>query len=723
MTATPPSRRIGVRALPVLLLAGLCTTTIACSDDAREDPVFGSGDPASDAPGSTAGPILSSETLGSEDCDPIHRGHCAMPWPSNLYLHEAPERGTGFELRFGETTLPANNRGEHIDPAPYRRMDGYSPGTPLILFWPDLDFAESGLARQDNLESSIAEDAPIIWLRVDDDGVVERVPYFAEVDVYPDTGANERALFVRPAVILEEGARYVVGVRGLRNTDGQAIAPEPAFEALRDGRTAGMPTLASRQERFDDLLGILEDYGVPRDEWIVAWDFVTASTDGLHGPMLRMRDRALELMPDGAEIEITSVRRFLAEADPERPELDVSDENFLHIEAQYRSPLFMRRATLGGADNPAWVFNLDADGQVVEARDDQGELLYSENRIWILIPRSAEAGATQGLMLYGHGLLGTGGQTLGGYNRRIANDHNYIYFGISMLGMSSEDLDTVFGLLANLSRFPYLADRLHQGVIDSVMVGRGVRNALPDLLPVALEASGVFSEDEEIPTIAIDTDDLVYSGISQGGIFGATVVAVSPDITRGHLGVPGNNYSTLLHRSSNFGVYFIVMRGSYRSAVDRAIVLSTIQLLWDGTDPVSYVRRASGSPFPNTPQSSILLVPVKGDWQVEVQTNEFAARSNMGIALMENYDREREPWGITPTPYPHVGSGVVLWDYGNPWPAASRNVPPNDAFGDPHGAPRNDREHGRQLAHFLRTGEIIDVCEGAPCMRGAALEQ
>ena len=49
-----------------------------------------------------------------------------------------------------------------------------------------------------------------------------------------------------------------------------------------------------------------------------------------------------------------------------------------------------------------------------------------------------------------------------------------------------------------------------------------------------------------------------------------------------------------------------------------------------------------------------------------------------------------------------------------PWPATG-NVPPTDPPGDPHGLPRRLDAHNRQMDHFFRTGEIIDVCGGDGC--------
>jgi hypothetical protein len=129
---------------------------------------------------------------------------------------------------------------------------------------------------------------------------------------------------------------------------------------------------------------------------------------------------------------------------------------------------------------------------------------------------------------------------------------------------------------------------------------------------------------------------------------------------------------------------------------------------------VSYYRHITAEPFPNTPVHHVLLAPAKGDWQVAVITTEIIARTNIGVMLMENYDDERTPWGIPQQTYPYSGSGIVLYDHGNPWPPAG-NLPAMTGEGDPHGLPRRLPAHNQQLDHFLRTGEIIDTCGGDGC--------
>jgi hypothetical protein len=226
-----------------------------------------------------------------------------------------------------------------------------------------------------------------------------------------------------------------------------------------------------------------------------------------------------------------------------------------------------------------------------------------------------------------------------------------------------------------------------------------------------------FPELEEVVSrgIVVNKDELFYSGISQGGIYGASYVALSPDVTRGHLGVPGNHYALLLHRSGNFGPFFAAVSISYPKRMSQAILLQAVQLQWDGADPVTYYRHITAEPFEGNEPHHVLVVPAKGDKQVAVVTNEIVARSEIGIPLLAHYDDERVVDGAPEQPYPHVGSGVVLYDFGNPWPTEQANLPPKSEVEDPHEGPRQLEYHNDQMVHFFRTGEIIDVCGGDGC--------
>ncbi len=639
------------------------------------------------------------------DCDPLDPGACAYPWPSPLYLEPDESRATGFTLSFGPTTLPQNSVGDHIDPGPYRRMDGYGLGVPIMALFPNLDLTP--LPSEASLAESIEADSASLLLEVDEAGEMRRVPHWCELDSQ-EMDPLKRTLFLRAGEILKEDTHYIVAFRGLQDVDGEPIPRSEAFAALLDGSAEGH--LATRGADFHATFEGLERQGVDLATLNLAWHFRTASSDGLHGRMLHMRDAGLEAVGEsGPELTITEVETYLREDDGSGAA--VHPHTALRIRGTMRVPHFMKRSpeVLGVS---GWHFNLGEDG--LPAQDG-----WVEAPIWINVPHAALEGRPMGLVNYGHGLFGDGKDVVdigwtrpcgkwpprpcGGHNSLIGDQNDLIFFATDMWGMSETDREELaLTLLQDLSNFRWLADRLHQGLLNYLLIARAMRERLQDL-PEIQERG-----------IVIDPEQLYYSGISQGGIFGATYMALSTETTRGHLGVPGANYALLLHRSVDFEEFFAVLRAVYLDTRDQAISLAAIQLLWDGTDPISYYRRVAADPFPDTPAHQVIVSPAKGDWQVANVSVEVVARSGIEVPILGVYDEEREV-PLAPTQaYPHTGSGVVLWDFENEWPAPG-NSPPQDEAGDPHESAKQLDPHIEQMVHFFRTGEIIDVCAGEPC--------
>src|SRR5688572_29599213 len=70
-------------------------------------------------------------------CNPLGDGaSCLAPWPSSAYL--APDDGTtsGYRVALPVEGMPVNIDGVVIDPAPWNRMDGFSPSGALLAFFP-----------------------------------------------------------------------------------------------------------------------------------------------------------------------------------------------------------------------------------------------------------------------------------------------------------------------------------------------------------------------------------------------------------------------------------------------------------------------------------------------------------------------------------------------------------------------------------------------------------
>src|SRR5688500_2259467 len=113
--------------------------------------------------------------------------------------------------------------------------------------------------------------------------------------------------------------------------------------------------------------------------------------------------------------------------------------------------------------------------------------------------------------------------------------------------MAIKDIPKAVTILQDASRFDTLAHGLQQGYLGFLYLGRAL-----------LHAEGITAHEafkDEAGGSRVERSELYYDGKSQGGIYGGTLLAIAPDHERAVLGVPGMNYSTLLHRSVDFDKY------------------------------------------------------------------------------------------------------------------------------------------------------------------------
>ena len=214
---------------------------------------------------------------------------------------------------------------------------------------------------------------------------------------------------------------------------------------------------------------------------------------------------------------------------------------------------------------------------------------------------------------------------------------------------------------------------------------------------------------------------LFYDGNSQGGIMGGSLTALAPDFNRAVLGVPGMNYSTLLRRSVDFDQYAQVLYANYPNELERPLILSLIQMLWDRGEANGYAHHMTSDPYPNTPPHTVLLHVAFGDHQVANVTTEVEART-IGAACA----CPRSIRAATATSTRTTGSRQVqhlpVSRLGAAWcgTAARRrrrpaNTPPR-AGADPHSHPRSTAAARLQKSEFLKLGgRVVNVCGAGPC--------
>ena len=168
----------------------------------------------------------------------------------------------------------------------------------------------------------------------------------------------------------------------------------------------------------------------------------------------------------------------------------------------------------------------------------------------------------------------------------------------------------------------------------------------------------------------IDPSKLYYNGNSQGGILGGALTAISPDFTRASLGVPAMGYSTLLYRSVDFDTYEGFLDPAYPNALDRALLLSMSQMLWDRSEPNGYAHVMTSDPLPNTPAHEVLMNVALGDHQVtnyqaDVEARTIGAKVHTPVVYSGRWPDFDVAWDIDPIQaYPYTGSALVYWDGG-----------------------------------------------------------
>jgi hypothetical protein len=609
--------------------------------------------------------------------------------------------------------MPRNVANKPMDPTELNRNDGWSPGATLLASVPGIDLGKTGAAGITNPGASLAEDAPIV---VVDAATGERHPYWAEVDAN-ETDGQQPLLIVRPAVNFTEGHRYVVGLRDMKDAAGASLAPNEVFAERRAEKQAELQGRASKdnagqrhraaKDWADPVFGPLARAGAEPKDLYLAWTFTVASTENITGRMIHIRDDAFApLGADGAPaFTVDSVTDDVDDNTARRVTGTFTVPNYLTSPVNTTDPVLQTDPGLPGTR----FFYNPADGDDLPDRNGDFTATYTCN-----IPRSASTTNPARGAIYGHGLLGGQGEVNGSSAAPLGNAHDIALCATDWYGMATGDVPNVALMLQDMSNFPTLPDRVQQGMLAQLYLARLLKSSHGFVTDAAFQQDG---------KPLVRSGEVFYDGNSQGGIIGGALMGVAQDITRGVLGVPGMNYSTLLDRSVDFAQYEAVFNAAYPSELEREIVFGLIQMLWDRGEANGYAQHLTSHPLPGTPVHTVLMHVAFGDHQVapaaaQVEARTIGARRHTP-ALAPGWSDEVVPfWGIRPLPaYPYRGSAMVVWNSGLAFAPPPTNLAPSGPeFGaDPHEFPRAQPEAQLQKAVFLLTGRVVDVCGGGPC--------
>jgi hypothetical protein len=680
--------------------------------------------------------LLAALTLGAtvgtvpsfaSGCDPIDPSACMLPFPNDFFTKPDRSTPTGRRVAFDLGSMPRNVAGRPIDPTDWNRADGFSPGSQIVTYVPGLDLSKTGAVPITDIGAYSERDAPVVVI---DAASGRRWPIWTELD----QSVDYPALLIRPAKNFREGHRYIVALRNLKDSHGDPIAAGAGFRAFRDGTAGG-----GRATHFEHLFSTLAEAGVKRRSLYLAWDFTIASWQSLAGRMLHIRNDAFRQLGDDdlADLKVTG-------AAPQFTLKRVEDTVCLPV------------------DVPVVDVNCPSDSDPRVARDVKGTMVVPcyldvpgcapAHSQFLLDPRTgmpvrlpgnvmkvdfeclvpkralAEGAGRARPSLYGHGLFGGYGEIHQDQIKAMEDEHDFIHCATAWAGMATEDVPNVATILADLSNFPTLADRVQQGMLNFLYLGRLM------IHPNGLGSDPAFQTDDG--RSLIDNRRLYYDGNSQGGIIGGALTAVAPDFNRAALGVLGMNYSTLLTRSTDFGTgthdpsptpddplngfeYAYPLYKAYPQLNERQLIFSLMQMLWDRAEPDGYAQHMTSHPYPDTPGHQVLLQAGYGDHQVsnyaaEVEARTIGARVLKRDMLRPGRSWEQQPWwGLKPVD-PDRTAGVsvfTVWDGGSR-PSPLGNVAQDNTYDDdPHEWVRRTPAARAMKSAFLSPdSHIVDTC-------------
>ena len=533
---------------------------------------------------------------------------------------------------------------------------------------------------------SLTTTTPVQLIRYD---TGERVPVFAELDANVNEPSDPQALIIRPLVRLRPATRYVVALRELKDLAQQPVTVRP-FRALVDGSYGPASRLAALQGRYEQIFTLLESAGVPRTSLTLAWDFVTASDSQIQGHLVHMRDTALaRVAAENLGVTVDSV------SEPKGDPLVLRV-----IKAHFAVPSFLVDPT-----DPSSGMELDSSG----LPKDTGKN-YQANLL-VIVPACAKTAALPlRAVVYGHGLLGSADEISSSLHRGIANRLCTIELATDFIGLSSDDLVYLGGqVLGKFDNLAVTTDRLQQAQLNFAVLARLARQKLKDLPELTVEGTAGGRR-------LLDGTQVYYLGGSQGGIFGNTIVAISPDLDRSVLNVGAGNYSMMLPRASAYAEFQVIIAAAYPDLLAQQLLLTISQSYWDFSDPLSFARQnlQDGLPGPDgKPMAAkhILLQESRHDSQVPNLATRTVARS-MGLVQL---GPPVEPvFGLVQSAGP-VDSAYVQYDT-QLQPPPSKTNRGTGVDNGAHGSLGRIPAVVQQMDEFLRPGgQVRNTC-GASCV-------
>jgi hypothetical protein len=648
-------------------------------------------------------------------CQPFSGKPCLFPFPDNRLTRPDRTSPTALRVDLPAAAMPVNNKGIRVQPGPYDRNDGFSPGSTIVLHVPGLDnpaaLARTGAVPITNIAQSLAKRQAIVLI---DQATGKRQLIWVELDANAKGAANTD-LLIHPAKLLAEGHTFIVALRSLRTRSGKLIAAPTWFARLRD---FGKLPKAERSQyaRYASIFRALKHAGVARNKSLYeAWNFTVESSQSLTRRMLAIRNSAFAQLGDAnLSDSVDSGHAPAFTVTDTKPLVSSTGAALTQVDGTLQVPCYL--IACGPSTQPGFHYSSSKP----DATPTQIAGNVATTTFECIVPSTATPLTPARISLYGHGLLGSEDEVTSGAEESLAAGHNIVLCATDFWGLAENDTLNDAAALGNINLFGAVIDRLQQGALNTLYLGRLMLN------PAGLASNAAFRVAGQP---IIETSNLYYDGNSQGGIEGGMVTAVSPDVRHAVLGVTGIDYANLLvQRSTDFAPFGAILYPAYPDDSVHPLVLDLLQQLWDRGEPDGYAEQMTTHPLPGTPSHQVLMQIAYGDHQVSMYSAAVEARTvgasayQPALDLGTNRGRDRNLFYGLPAvrSFPFNGSAIEIWDSGpgHTQPPPLTNTAPADTAinQDPHEDPRNTPAAQQQISDFLQpNGTVTDVCGAEPC--------
>jgi len=601
-----------------------------------------------------------------EGCDNINPLHCMLPFPSDAFLTEDETKVTGKRINYSPSSLPSSGSKSLIEIPLINQMDGFSTSTQIMTVFSQTPNLETA-ANQNNIMPSMETGHQTLLVNLDSGNLVS---HWVELDARAEDG-EDAILHIRTIKHLEYNTEYGVLVHGLRDNSGELIDPPEALKAIITGQPTNSIDIENRRVKTIQLIDYFEkEKDISASEIQAIWSFTTNSAESALGPVIQMRDDALNRIGGGLGCTIESV------------EENYGEDN-----------LTLRRIS-GTFTTPQYT--LSEYTPTLINRDENRMPLFVENRevpFIMTIPHLQNDTTNMPITIWGHGFLGLAD----GGPRGWAYTYQTAMLTADITGFSNVDYDPISFALLDPNYFSHHSASLEQGMINHVVLARTFSDACSNL-------TEFYHDDLKI----INTEEIHWGGYSLGGIVGIPVMALSPDISRGALFAGGGPYTLIAERSGAVqGLYSAFSLDiSYGNQLDRAVIMSAvIQQLWDVVDPDAYSAYSNGG-YSGLHEHQFVSLNSIGDQVVPILSADRMIRSS-GAFVMESsvyHPLETSIWDEN-----NSNSSVAVYFDGN-FTAPEENIfgPGNGA----HGYLWLPSEPAEIAFRFILEGEIYDACEG-----------